>query len=137
MLFDNKVNKFLNLGYNIDIIMKTKILSSIVLVVIALSFGILVLGAGSETKVEIPNPLKVTSVSELIDRIVTYIIEIATILLPLAILYGAYLFMSAGGDTEKISQGRKTILWTVIGYGLILISKGVTMIVAEILGGKS
>lgn len=135
MLFNNKVNKFLNLGYNIDTIMKTKILSSVVLVIIALSFGVLVLGA--TTEVEIPNPLKVTSVSELIDRIVTYIIEIATILLPLAILYGAYLFMSAGGDTEKISQGRKTILWTVIGYGLILISKGVTMIVAEILGGKS
>ena len=115
--------------------MKTKILSSLVLVIIVLSLGGTVLAA--TTKVEIPNPLKVNSVSALIDRIVTYIIEIATLLLPLAIIYGAYLFMSAGGDMEKITMGRKTILWTVIGYALILISKGVTLIIADILGGKS
>jgi hypothetical protein len=114
--------------------MKTKILSSLVLAALVLFIGV---SAFAATTVEIPNPLKVNSVSALIDRIVTYIITIATILLPLAILYGAYLFMSAGGDPEKISMGRKTILWTVIGYALILISKGITLIVADILGGKS
>ncbi|MHB9019301.1 MAG: hypothetical protein ACYC3G_00280 [Minisyncoccota bacterium] len=115
--------------------MKTKILSLLVLGVMVVAFSAPVLATAAE--VEIPNPLKVNSISALIDRIVTYIIEIATILLPLAIIYSAYLFMSAGGDTEKITMGRKTLLWTVIGYGLILVSKGVTMIVAEILGGKS
>jgi len=117
--------------------MKTKILYFLFLAVIALSFGVSVLADTPVSTIEIPNPLKVNSVSALIDRIVTYIIGIATILLPLAIIYGAYLFMSAGGDPEKITMGRKTILWTVIGYALILISKGVTMIVAEILGGTS
>ena len=150
-----------------------KILSSLVLLVLSLSFGGLVFaveenpsmgtgnppinlpsqptnfpappvvpnpqGSGSSQNsgsIEIPNPLKVNSISALIDRIVTYIITIATILLPLAVIYAAYLFMSSGGDTEKITLGRKTILWTVVGYALILISKGVTLIVADILGGK-
>ena len=116
--------------------MKTKILSSLVLALIVLSLGVSVLAVTPES-IDIPNPLKVTSIAALIDRIVTYIITIATILLPLAVIYAAYLFMSSGGDTEKITLGRKTILWTVIGYALILISKGVTLIVEDILRGKS
>lgn len=119
--------------------MKIRYISLLALSAIFLSFGSLAFAVEenpSMGSVEIPNPLKVTSVSALIDRLLTYVITIATILLPMAIIYAAYLFMTSGGDPEKVTEGRRTILWTVIGYALILISKGVTMIVAEILGGR-
>lgn len=120
--------------------MKIKLLSLLFLTAIMLSFGTLVYAqqAPSNTSgsIDIPNPLKVNSISALIDRLLTYVITIATILLPLAIIYAAYLFMTSGGDPEKVTEGRKTILYAVLGYALILISKGVAMIVAEILGGR-
>jgi type IV secretion system pilin len=89
----------------------------------------------SVTSVSIPNPLKVTSISSLIDRIVDYVIGIASIILPLVIIWGAYQMIWSGGDLEKIISGRKTITYAIIGFALILISKGIAMIVAEIMGG--
>lgn len=90
----------------------------------------------SGSAVEIPNPLKVKTIPDLINNIVDYLIGIATLLLPLVIVYAAYLFMSAGGDMEKVVLGRKTLTYAIVGYILILISKGVVMIVANILGAK-
>jgi hypothetical protein len=92
--------------------------------------------SGSQTTVTIPNPLGATSFSALIDNIVTYLIEIASIILPIVIIYAAYLLMTAGGEMDKVIMGRKTITWAIVGYILILISKGITMIVANILGAK-
>jgi len=86
--------------------------------------------------IEIPNPLKTKSIAELIDRIVNYIIGIATVIFPLIIIYGAFQLLTTGGDMEKVITARKTILYAVIGYILILISKGITMIVAQFLGAK-
>lgn len=118
--------------------MKTKILNtSILLVVVLLISAVPVLAAmAQQTNVEIPNPLKVQSISQLIDRIVTYLIGIATLIFPLVIIYGAFKLLTTGGDPEKAIEGRKAITYAVIGYLLILISKGITMIVAEILGAK-
>lgn len=90
-------------------------------------------GSGS---VEIPNPLKTNSIAELIDRIITYVITIATVIFPLIIIYGAFQFLTAGGDMEKVTTARKTLQYAVIGYMLILISKGITMIIADLLGAK-
>lgn len=114
--------------------MTTKILSSLILATIVLFFGFPALAANS---IDIPNPLKVKTISALIDSVLNYIIGIATLLLPIFIIYGAFLMMSSGGDMEKITKGRQTILWTILGYALILISKGISLIVAQILGGKS
>ena len=93
-------------------------------------------GNTSGGSIEIVNPLKTKSIAELIDRIVNYIIGIATLIFPLIIIYGAWQFLSTGGDMEKVTTARKTISYAIIGYILILLSKGITMIVAEFLGAK-
>ncbi|MBU4348383.1 hypothetical protein KJ671_02725 [Patescibacteria group bacterium] len=87
------------------------------------------------SSINIPNPLKVTSISALIDRIVDYVIGIASIILPLVIIFGAYQMIFSGGNIEKVILGRKTITYAIIGFALILISKGIAMIVADIMGG--
>jgi len=94
------------------------------------------LNTGSQGPVEIPNPLKTNSIAELIDRIISYVIGIATVIFPLIIIFGAFQFLTAGGDMEKITTARKTLMYAIIGYILILISKGITMIVADLLGAK-
>ncbi len=92
--------------------------------------------SSSSGNIELVNPLKTNSIPDLIDRIVTYLITIATIIFPLVIIYGAWQLLSTGGDVERAIMGRKTITYAVIGYVLILVSKGITMIIAEILGAK-
>jgi hypothetical protein len=107
-----------------------KIMTLLVLSMI-LGGGALAFAASGD--VTIPNPIKSQTIPDLINNMVNYLIGIATILLPLAIIYSAYLFMSAGGDMEKVIKGRQALTWTIVGYMLILISKGVVMIVVSIL----
>ena len=84
--------------------------------------------------IKIPNPLKVNDISGLIDRIVNWLIIIGAPILTLMVLIGAFQILTAVGDTEKAIEGRKTITYAVAGYILLLISKGITMIIAELFG---
>ena len=52
------------------------------------------------------------------------------------VIYGGFQILTAGGTPEKFTTGRKTILYAVIGYGIIIISKGVTLILKQLLGGS-
>jgi len=125
--------------------MKTKLLSLIALAVIItpvfVSTSALVLAQATpvpttQTQTEIitiPNPLKATSVADLIDRITTFLIEAATVIFPLVVVYAAFQLMSAGGNTEKAILGRKTLTYAVLGYVLILMAKGLTLVISNFL----
>lgn len=77
----------------------------------------------------LPNLLRVDSVGGLVNKIIDYLILIAAPILAIFILIGAYQIMFAGGDTEKWKTGKKTIIYAVIGYAIILLSKGVASII--------
>ncbi len=53
------------------------------------------------------------------------------------VLYGAFQIMTAGGKPEQVSSGRKTILYAVIGYAVVLLATSVVPLLTEILGGGS
>ncbi|MEK7520756.1 MAG: hypothetical protein AAB560_01630 [Patescibacteria group bacterium] len=84
--------------------------------------------------ITLDNPLKITSIAALIDNIAGYLILIAAPIAVLMILFAAFQIMSAGGNEERVTKGKKTILYAVIGFAIILISKGITMIVQQLLG---
>ena len=84
--------------------------------------------------ITLDNPLKITSIAALIDNIAGYLILIAAPIAVLMILFAAFQIMSAGGNEERVAKGKKTILYAVIGFAIILISKGITMIVQQLLG---
>ena len=82
------------------------------------------------------NPLEVESFEELIEKIVDWLFNIAAIVAPVMIVLGAILFMTAGGKAERISTGKKVILWTIVGFLIILFSKGLINLVNYIIGVK-
>ena len=50
------------------------------------------------------------------------------------ILIGGFQILTARGDPGQITSGRKTITYAVIGFLIILLSKGVALILLEIIG---
>lgn len=84
--------------------------------------------------ITLENPLKITSISALINNIAGYLIIIAAPIAVLMILVAAFQIMSAGGNEEKVKNGKKTILYAVVGFAIILISKGIALIVKQLLG---
>ncbi|MDR3548863.1 MAG: TrbC/VirB2 family protein [Candidatus Pacebacteria bacterium] len=66
------------------------------------------------------NPLNVTSLPNLLSEILTYVQTLGGIALTIMLVYTGFLFVSARGNAEKLSQARSALLWTVVG-GLLLL----------------
>jgi hypothetical protein len=69
----------------------------------------------------------------LLKSIVDWLIKIATSIAVGMILIGAFQMLFSGGNEEKFKLGRKTILYTAIGYAIILIGWGLTSIIRDFL----
>lgn len=92
-------------------------------------------GWGGQTPggVTLENPLGTTNVAELLDRIVNYLIVIASPIVAIMVIIGAFQMLFAAGDPEKFKKGQKTIIFAVVGFAIILISKGITSIIEQLL----
>lgn len=88
--------------------------------------------------ITLPNPLGTTStIPDLISKIVDWLIMIASVaVLPFMIIWGAFQMLGAGSNPEKVTEGRHTITWAVIGYALLLLSKSIELIIKQVLTGK-
>ena len=86
--------------------------------------------------VEIPNPLNTTSFTELLNRILDFLIEIGMPISAAAIAYAGFLFLTSEGEEDKIKRAKKTLFWTLIGVFIVLASKGFVSVIKDILGVK-
>ena len=85
---------------------------------------------------QITNPLKAEGINELVGDIATFLFTIATGLVIVFVLYGAYQIMTSGGNPDRVTAGRKTILWALIGFVFVIIAGGAASIIGDILGVK-
>jgi hypothetical protein len=84
--------------------------------------------------VTIPNPLKVSTIEELINVIIDFIFWVGIILAPLAIVVGAFYLLTSGGSPDRVNRGKKIILYAFIGLLIILSGKGIISLMKDILG---
>ena len=92
---------------------------------------------GETTKITIPNPLGETSdVNTLIGKILDFLIKIALVLTPIIVVYAGFLYITAGGNEEKIKRANKVLIWALIGLAIALIAKGVPALIKEFLESK-
>lgn len=92
-------------------------------------------GVGGPVSVTIPNPIGCDNFGCIEDNIITSLLTLSIPIVVIMILIGGFQIMTAGGDMEKLKTGKKTILYTIIGYAVILVAKGVSLILRSLLGG--
>lgn len=92
--------------------------------------------SGAGGIIEIQNPLLAGEFEDIVENIIDFIFKIAIVLAPLMILVGGVLFVTAGGNLTQIAQARRLIVWTGIGFAIVLLSKGIVVIINQILGVK-
>ncbi|MBU2082002.1 hypothetical protein KKH14_01090 [Patescibacteria group bacterium] len=86
--------------------------------------------------VTIPNPLASNSIMDLVDKVATWLLEVGLIISTIIIIWAAIVFMTSGGNTERVTTARKTLWYTIIGIVILLLAKGLTSLVANFLGGN-
>ncbi|HDZ54762.1 MAG TPA: hypothetical protein ENI19_03900 [Candidatus Nealsonbacteria bacterium] len=109
-----------------------RIFKTIILSYFLLSFLLMPGFAGAD--VIIDNPLASDSLEDLIDGIINFIFWVATVLAPLMIVIAAFYFVTSAGNPQQIATAKKIILYTLIGYAIILLSRGLILVLREILG---
>ncbi|MEK9168259.1 MAG: hypothetical protein AAB698_00460 [Patescibacteria group bacterium] len=85
-------------------------------------------------KNELTNPLGTCSIIEIISNVLDWLIIYSIPILALMILIGGFQILTAKDSPEKVSSGRKTIMYAVVGFIIILISKGIALILLNIIG---
>jgi len=114
-----------------------KTIASLLLIMIAGMFfspTALVLAQEEDGTTVLENPLNIDSIEDLIQNIVDWIFKIALIVAPLMIIIGAFIFLTSGGNMEKVTQGKNIIKWSVIGLAIIVGSKAIIALIKNIIG---
>jgi fumarate reductase subunit D len=100
-----------------------------ILIFLALALPLSVLAI----QIAITNPLTAKDFRELIENIITFIYNIALVLVPLMIVIAGFYFVTAAGDPEQIKRAKNIIFYTLIGFITILLAKGVIAFLKQVL----
>lgn len=73
-------------------------------------------------------------VSKVLCPIVGAMFSVLMVLSSIMVLYGAYTYLTAAGDAEKVSKATKTITYAAVAVVVALIAKNFPFIVATFFG---
>lgn len=84
----------------------------------------------------LPNPLGETSIPKLIGRGLQGLTGVVGSLALAMFLYGGFLWLTAGGNPDRIKKGKEIFIWSVLGLALIFGSYiAVNFVIVTITGG--
>jgi len=99
---------------------------------ILIFFG-LFLSSLTSAHIVIHNPVSSHTFDELIGKIMNFIWWIALALFPLMIVIAGFYFVTAAGDPAKVEKAKGIILYTVIGFIIILLARGLVELLKTLL----
>ena len=66
---------------------------------------------------------------------IMYIYGHAIVLVVLFLLVGAYVLATSGGNPERVKRAQRIIFWTIIGYLVMLLAKGIINFIWDFIKG--
>lgn len=79
------------------------------------------------------NPISAKNLTELFNKIFSFLFGLSIFLVPVFVIYAAFLMLMGGGDPEKLAKGRMILLWTAIAFIIILLSRGLPVVFKNLL----
>ena len=106
---------------------------------ISLLFSLLImipLAVLAEDPPEIKNPIIYDTIIEVVESLTSFVFTLGIVLAPLVFLIGGFVFLTSGGDTNKVQKGKDIMVYAVIGFVIILLVKGLVELIENTLGVK-
>ncbi len=79
----------------------------------------------------IASPIKVSSISELIQKIIDILVQIGIPIAALFIVWSGFLFVTAHGNDKQLEDAKKTFWMTILGSAILLGAKVIADTLAE------
>ena len=89
--------------------------------------------ASTET---LTNPLNTTDATVVLGYITTFLLAIAAPICGIMVVWGGFQMITARGNPEKFSKGKKTLLYAAIGFVVILFASSVVPLIKSIFNGS-
>ncbi len=92
-------------------------------------------GSGGSSAI---NPIRLSNLGSLeavLKKIIDLLLDFAGFVALVAIIFGGYQYLTSAGNEDKATAGRRTLIYAVIGLGLIILSMQVVQYVVAELGG--
>lgn len=80
------------------------------------------------------NPLQAKNFTDLINNIMNFLFGVAIVLAPIMVVFAGFMFLTAGGNPAQFTKARSLLVWTAVGFGVILLAKGLTTVLRKIIG---
>lgn len=97
---------------------------------------LLVILAGKTHAIAIDNPLgEKATFSTIIENITKFANSLLAPLSTLMVLIAGFLYLTAGGNPEKVKLAHKTLIWALVGIGLVILANSVRIIIEQVLTG--
>ncbi|MEO6509156.1 MAG: hypothetical protein ABIO02_04325 [Patescibacteria group bacterium] len=86
------------------------------------------------TPIQGPLPEGLSSISDIINRILLFVIPIASIILFIALIFGGFSVLTSQGNPEKIKTGKGAIVAALIGFAILVFSFSFVKLIGFMLG---
>ena len=83
--------------------------------------------------VTLENPIGAENFGKLVDRIIDIFFTLALVVTPLMIVIAGLLFVTAAGNPNQVQTARNILLYSLIGFLIILVAKGIVELFIEVL----
>lgn len=80
----------------------------------------------------LPNPLGISTLAELVEKLVQILAVVAAPVVTAMVLWGAWKITTSAGDAAKVKEGGKIIGYAALGFGIMLLAGGVTEIIQSL-----
>ena len=98
------------------------------------SLGLLLFPLVTRAAVSISNPLNVDSLPKLINNVISGLLGVVGAISLLMVVIGGILWMTSGGNSDRIKRGKDTLVWAVMGLIVIFLSYAIINFVFQSLG---
>ncbi len=83
----------------------------------------------------ITNPINCNEIGACLANVIKYVLGIAGILALAGIVWGGFLYITAGGNQDRIESGKNAVFYSVVGLIVIGLAFAIVSFVFQALGG--
>lgn len=92
---------------------------------------------GGASSTELPNPLPVSDIPSILGNVLRAGFGILGSIALLMFVYGGFVWLTSGGEAEKIKKGKDTMVWAVLGIAIIFASFAIVTFVIDTLAKQA
>lgn len=92
--------------------------------------------AKAADSIPLPNPLQAENIPELAGDMIRGLLGVTGAIALFMLVWGGIVWMTSGGNSNRVEQGKNTIVWSILGLLIIFMSYIILNFVFDLIGGN-